>query len=90
MAENRRPENISRRNLFRGGCISTPSTTSQDVALKKSGDSAMTTFQSFAQTTQRAVCLALAALIVTSYLSVGAAGAQFAVNHAYATSVASK
>lgn len=50
----------------------------------------MTTFQSFAQTTQRAVCLALAALIVTSYLSVGAAGAQFAVNHAYATSVASK
>jgi len=50
----------------------------------------MTTFQNLTQTTQRAVCLVLAALIVTSYLGVGAAGAQFAVNQAYAAHVVSK
>ena len=50
----------------------------------------MTTFQNLTQTAQRAVCLVLAALIVTSYLSVGAAGAQFAVNNAYAAHVVSK
>ena len=50
----------------------------------------MSTFQNFTNRAQRAVCLVLAALIVTSYLGVGAAGAQFAVNNAYATHVTTK
>jgi hypothetical protein len=47
----------------------------------------MNTFYAFSQTSQRAVCLFFAALIVTCSLSLGAVGTQVAFENAAATIV---